>query len=139
FTLTALDACETGEQRFLLVESAIASEPTPDSDLRLRDYAEAAADWFWEMDETLRFTSMSESTQVPSSNAVEFFVGRRLVDLAVSGDERGDWRTLADLIEARLPFRDTRFRCRDGNGVEHHLSLSGLPVFGPAGRFTGYR
>ena len=25
------------------------------------------------------------------------------------------------------------------NGVEHHLSLSGLPVFGEGGRFKGYR
>ena len=28
---------------------------------RLRDYAEAAADWFWEMDAGLRFTRMSSS------------------------------------------------------------------------------
>jgi signal transduction histidine kinase len=139
YTLSALEATEAGEQRFLLIEIPTAPEPAPDTEQRLRDYAEAAADWFWEMDETLRFTSMSESTQIPSSNAIEFFVGQRLVDLAISEDERGDWRGLADLIEVRLPFRDTRFRCRDSNGVEHHLSLSGLPVFGEGGRFKGYR
>jgi len=139
YTLSALEETDSGEQRFLLVETPLASESGQETEQRLRDYAEAAADWFWEMDATLRFTSMSESTQIPSSNAIEFFVGQRLVDLAISEDERGDWRGLADLIEVRLPFRDTRFRCRDSNGVEHHLSLSGLPVFGEGGRFIGYR
>jgi signal transduction histidine kinase len=139
YTLSALEATESGEPRFLLIETPVAPEPHPETEQRLRDYAEAAADWFWEMDETLRFVSMSESTQIPANNATEFFVGQRLVDLAISEDERGDWRGLAYLIEARLPFRDSRFRCRDGNGVEHHLSLSGLPVFGAGGRFTGYR
>ncbi len=139
YTLSALEATDTGEQRFLLVETPIAPEFGQETEQRLRDYAEAAADWFWEMDGTLRFISMSESTQVPASNTIEFFVGQRLVDLAISEDERGDWRGLADLIEVRLPFRDTRFRCRDSNGVEHHLSLSGLPVFGEGGRFVGYR
>jgi signal transduction histidine kinase len=139
YTLSALDAIDAGEPRFLLVETPLAPEGSEDTEQRLRDYAEAAADWFWEMDATLRFTSMSESTQVPASDAIDFFVGHRLVDLAISEDERGDWRGLADLIEVRLPFRDARFRCRDSNGVEHYLSLSGLPVFGDGGRFMGYR
>jgi len=138
YTLSALEATETGEQRFLLAETPVEPQSGQETE-QLRDYAEAAADWFWEMDATLRFTSMSESTQVPGSNTIDFFVGQRLVDLAISEDERGDWRGLADLIEVRLPFRDTRFRCRDSNGVEHHISLSGLPVFGQGGRFMGYR
>ncbi|HWE74210.1 MAG TPA: PAS-domain containing protein [Stellaceae bacterium] len=139
YTLSALEAAAGGEPQFLLIETPAAPGPAPETEQRLRDYAEAAADWFWEMDETLRFVSMSESTQIPANDAIEFFVGQRLVDLAISDDERGDWRSLADLIEARLPFRDSRFRFRDSNGVEHHLSLSGLPVFGAGGRFTGYR
>jgi signal transduction histidine kinase len=142
YTASCFDVEVGGKPQFLLIETPLTPDPAPrpesEDDRRLRDYAEAAADWFWEMDETLRFTSMSESTQAPASNAVEF-VGQRLVDLAVAEDERGDWRTLADLIEARLPFRDNRFRCRDSNGVELYLSLSGLPVFGPKGRFAGYR
>jgi len=137
YTASPIAGENDGERRFLLVETPLV--PEAEAEQRLRDYAEAAADWFWEMDETLRFVSMSESTQVPATNAAEFFVGQRLTDLAVADDTRGDWRSLADLIEARLPFRDNRFRCRDGNGVEHHLSLSGLPVFGAQGRFAGYR
>ncbi|HLI20341.1 MAG TPA: PAS-domain containing protein [Stellaceae bacterium] len=142
YTASAFETGAGEEPHFLLTETPVAPEPAArdesEIEQRLRDYAEAAADWFWEMDETLRFTAMSESTQAPVSNAVEF-VGQRLVDLAVAEDDRGDWRSLADLIEARLPFRDIRFRCRDSNGVELHLSLSGLPLFGPHGRFAGYR
>jgi signal transduction histidine kinase len=139
YTISPLDPADGGQQLFLLVESPVAPHPAVEIEQRLRDYAEAAADWFWEMDENLRFTSMAESTQVPASNAIEFFVGQRLGELAIADGERGDWRNLADLIEARLPFRDTRFRYRDSDGVVHHLSLSGLPVFGPKGQFSGYR
>ena len=138
-TGTPLDAATDGVPHFLWVETPVAPDTAAETEQRLRDYAEAAADWFWEMDASGRFDSMSESTQVPSVNAVEFFVGQRLIDLAVSADERGDWQSLADIIEARLPFRDIRFRCRDANGVELHVSLSGLPVFGDHGRFEGYR
>src|ERR1700744_2871628 len=78
YTLSALEAMDPGERRFLLVETPIAPESGRDTEQRLRDYAEAAADWFWEMDATLRFTAMSESTQVPANNTIDFFVGQRL-------------------------------------------------------------
>ena len=106
---------------------------------RFRDYAEAAADWFWEMDANLRFSYMSESTQLPDAAVPQIFVGRRLEDIADAGDETGDRRSLIDLLEARLPFRDIRFSCRDALGVIQHLSFSGLPIFGAHGAFQGYR
>jgi signal transduction histidine kinase len=102
---------------------------------RLRDYAEAAADWFWEMDSGLRFTRMSASTQLPESQSGIEFIGRQIGEvrgLHVAGD---DWQPLVELLEARLPFRDVRLRCRNAL----HLSLSGIPVFDEDGTFRGYR
>ncbi len=102
---------------------------------RLRDYAEAAADWFWEMDAGLRFTRMSASTQLPETQSGPEFIGRQIAEvrgLHVAGD---DWQPLVELLEARLPFRDVRLRCRGSL----HLSLSGIPVFDEDGAFGGYR
>lgn len=115
-----------------------ARDPASD-ERRFRDYAEAAADWFWEMDAALRFSYMSESTQLPDAAMPQLFVGRRLEDIASGGEETGERRSLTDLLEARLPFRDIRFTCRDLKGVVQHLSFSGLPVFDPKGAFCGYR
>ena len=126
------------EQLVLLVEQP-AGPAMGNDEQRLRDYAEAAADWFWEMDAALRFSYMSESTQMPAANSTEGFIGRRLTEVPGAGVEDGDWNALTDLLDARLPFRDFRFRCRDSRNVLHHLSLSGLPVFDDAGGFSGYR
>ncbi|HXQ53258.1 MAG TPA: ATP-binding protein [Stellaceae bacterium] len=106
---------------------------------RLRDYAEAAADWFWEMDEGLRFTRTSSSSQLPETYSSRSFIGHRIDDvpgLAPAGD---DWQPLVEMLEARLPFRDVRLICRMESGGPLHLALSGLPVFDPAGVFMGYR
>jgi signal transduction histidine kinase len=127
-----------GERTFLLCEAVSAPIARSEHEQRFRDYAEAAADWFWEMDAALCFSQMSESTQLPGAVSTNMFIGQRLTDIAAT-DESGDWRTLVDQLAARLPFRDIRFPCRDGNGVAHHLSLSGLPVFDGDGRFKGYR
>ncbi|HUZ72972.1 MAG TPA: PAS-domain containing protein [Stellaceae bacterium] len=106
---------------------------------RLRDYAEAAADWFWEMDEALRFTRMSASTQLPETHSCAEFIGRRIGEIRGRDPAGDDWQPLAELLEARLPFRDVRVRCCDDGGGLLQLSMSGIPVIDDAGAFTGYR
>jgi PAS domain S-box-containing protein len=106
---------------------------------RLRDYAEAAADWFWEMDAGLRFTRMSASSQLPENYTGQDFVGRRIDELIGLGVAGHHWQKLVELLETRLPFRDVQLECRLEGGGPFHLSLSGLPIFAEAGRFTGYR
>ncbi len=106
---------------------------------RLRDYAEAAADWFWEMDAGLRFTRMSSSTSLPAAYESQDFLGRRLDEVRGLGVAGDDWQPLVALLEARLPFRDVRLLCRGSEGGHVHLSLSGLPLFDGGGAFAGYR
>jgi len=139
FVASPLQAVGSGDLLVLLVEAAFSPGiPLPD-ERRYRDYAEAAADWFWEMDANLCFSHMSESTQLPDAAVPQIFVGRRLSDIAAVDEGGGDQRSLTDLLEARLPFRDIRLSCRDGKGVVQHLSFSGLPVFDAQGAFCGYR
>ena len=101
---------------------------------RLRDYAEAAADWFWETDAELRFTRMSGSTQLPETPVGDSFIGQRLDAMHGLGDSE-----LVALLEARLPFRDLRLTCEIAGRDPVNLSLSGLPVFDAAHGFVGYR
>jgi PAS domain S-box-containing protein len=134
-----LASAESAERLFLLVESAFTPGVLKSDEETFRDYAEAAADWFWEMDTDLRFSFMSDSTQLPAANSVEILIGKHLTDIAATDDDGGDWQSLSDQLEARLPFRDIRVRCRDDKGGTHHLSFSGIPVFDDSGQFRGYR
>jgi PAS domain S-box-containing protein len=105
---------------------------------RLRDYAEAAADWFWEMDADLRVTRMSASSQLPENGSGAAFVGHRIGELMALGLAEADWQPLAEQLASRLPFRDVRVSCRPPGEAAMHLSLSGLPIF-TATVFEGYR
>jgi signal transduction histidine kinase len=139
FVASPMDCADRNERQILLVETEIGPTLQSDGEQRLRDYAEAAADCFWEMDAALRFVSMSQSTQLPVSDTHHLFVGQKLIDLAEHGEDGDDIRALSNLLAARLPFRDIRISGRDGDGVAHHLSLSGLPIFEGRGQFAGYR
>jgi signal transduction histidine kinase len=139
FVASPMIAADGGENLVLLAEAAFAPGLPNADEQRLHDYAEAAADWFWEMDSELRFSFMSQSTQLPDSTTAAIFVGMTLSEIAASNAEGADWRALADLLEARLPFRDIRLSCRDARGETQHLSLSGLPIFDEKGAFRGYR
>jgi signal transduction histidine kinase len=138
FVATPLEAAE-GERMLSLVEAPFAPNMPKGTEQQLRDYAEAAADWFWEMDANLCFSFMCESTQLPAANAVQSFGGQRILDIAAADDSDGDRQPLSDLLQARLPFRDIRLRCSDRDGAAHDLSFSGLPVFDDDGAFRGYR
>jgi signal transduction histidine kinase len=106
---------------------------------RLRDYAEAAADWFWEMDAALRFTRMSASSQLPESHSGDAFIGRRLDEMSEFGLAGDDWQALSEQLAVRLPFRDARLVCEREDTGTLYLALSGLPLFDDDGRFQGYR
>ena len=61
----------------------------PDDEQRLRAFAEAGSDWFWEIDESLRFSYMSDRVDRPNDLFGADFLGRR-IDEVGSLDER--WR-----------------------------------------------
>ncbi len=113
-----------------------------ESEQRFRDFASAVADWwFWEMDAELRFSYFSENVTPNTGWSPAELLGRRRQDLAAPEEagERLKWAAhLADL-EAHRPIRQFEYRHRGPDGVLRWLSVSGVPVFGPAGEFRGYR
>jgi PAS domain S-box-containing protein len=111
------------------------------SEERFRDFAEAASDWFWEMDETLRFTFFSDRreqvTGLPPADAL----GRtRWEIVGVDPDQDAMWREHRATLEARLPFRDFTYDFFDRRqGRAFTWKVSGKPVFSDRGTFKGYR
>lgn len=108
------------------------------SEARLRDFAEMASDWFWEQDETLRFTQIGTAAppQVPGG---QWHIGRFRWDLANGLEDPSRWDAHKQDLLAHRPFRDFRYGYRGVDGQPRYVSINGAPVFDEAGVFKGYR
>ncbi len=111
----------------------------PGGEERMRAFAEAGSDWFWEMDEALRFSYMSDRVDRPNDLFGADFLGRRIDEIGLPGMEETYWPPLLLRLEMRVRFRDFRFIRRNAVGAARHLSISGVPIFDAAGEFRGFR
>ncbi len=113
---------------------------------RFRDFAEADTDWFWEMDEHLRFSFLSERFQDVTGVDPAPMLGRTMREVLAADDAvidelttEDEWERHIRVLEMHQPFQDFRHPHSAGGGKSFYLSISGKPVFDAAGRFTGYR
>ncbi len=112
------------------------------SEARFRGLAEMSSDFYWESDAEHRLTQRGSADKKVSSVSV-FRQGTQLGERRweipyLSPDEAG-WRAHRAGLEARQPFRDFELSRLGTDGTEHHISISGDPVFDEAGAFKGYR
>jgi PAS domain S-box-containing protein len=113
-------------------------EALRESELRFRDYAETASDWFWEHGPDHRVTRITEHVSDigfrPSGLA-----GLSRWDIATDiQSEPEKWRQHRATIDARQPFRDFVYTV-NGNGSPIYVRTSGKPVHDANGNFLGYR
>ena len=119
--------------------SATRLEERREGEKRLHDFANASSDWFWEMDENLRFSYFSrrftEITGVPQ----EKLLGKTREETGIPNVDEESWRKhLADLA-AHRPFRNFIHPRTKDDGETVWLGINGRPVFGEDGAFQGYR
>lgn len=111
-----------------------------ESEIRFRDFTEISADWYWEQDEDLRFTFVSDSNESTSGLNLGHHYGKTRRETNPIGVSDEQWRQHEAVLAARQPFRDFRFHRIDGRGRIRCLSVNGLPVFDKvSGAFKGYR
>jgi PAS domain S-box-containing protein len=140
--LEKLVAERTRELRSEIRVREIAETSWRESEERLRDIAEAASDWFWEMDQDLRFTYISDRFFEISGLSRSVLIGKTRWEFA--GDERAAEeaerfaRHRADM-EAHRAFRNFEYAINDKDGAVLTVRLSGSPVFDTSGAFMGYR
>jgi PAS domain S-box-containing protein len=108
------------------------------SETRFRDYAEASSDWFWEQDETLRFTYFSGEAVDTAGVQATRTLGRTRREIA---SDRGEshWAAHETELAARLPFRSFRYQWTRPDGEVRYIEASGRPIFDEHGTFRGYR
>lgn len=110
------------------------------SALRFADFAHAASDWFWETDAEGRYVYLSAGLRRAGIDPARV-VGRTRAEARISLELRvvTGAREIERAEALREPYRDLALRYRDGQGNEHHVELSGRPVFDAGGIFLGYR
>lgn len=139
------DMDEKGEIQALMVQAQDISEwkateaVLRESEGRLRDFAEIAADWFWETDENLVVTFVSSAhrqiTGIPDNQVI----GRTREALFHDGIYKAvnpalHIRTLNNYWDTMIEYSVAR---EDGNEIIVHDRAS--PFFDQHGNFRGYR
>ena len=105
---------------------------------RFQDFANVAADWFWETDSELRVTFLSERFEQATGISRDQVLGHRPRDfpdhlLAVN------WNEHLGSIGRQRPFRELQILVRGNDKDSRMVSLSGKPIYFADGSFRGYR
>ena len=109
---------------------------------RFRDIANSSSDWFWEVDEQLRFSYISPRFYELSHLTPDDIIGK-------SGRELTSSRKDTALDELQLlneqtmlrheAFRDHEYELISEEGMSLIVRISGIPTFDSDNNFTGYR
>jgi len=118
---------------------ALRTRELSDSEAKFRSLLSLLTDWYWEQDEKLRFSNVSQGYERQTGLNPFNSLGKTRSELGnvfESDEQRAHHE--ADLA-ARRPFRDVRLRWHTPEGELRFVSVSGEPVFDADGRFRGYR
>ncbi|MGE4218682.1 MAG: PAS domain S-box protein, partial [Alphaproteobacteria bacterium] len=106
---------------------------------RHRVLAEIGSDWIWETDRDHRFTYLSDRFSKLCGMSRKSVIGRTRIELAQGDIAVEPWKSHAEALEQRAPFRDLSYSFPHPSGRIEWFRVSGQPVHDPAGHFTGYQ
>jgi PAS domain S-box-containing protein len=112
-----------------------------ESEARYRSLTELASDWYWEQDESGKFTKVSGPVLEMLGLQVEPLATDGHVGhvAAVGGWNEAEREMLRATIAERRPFIDYLFRRVGADGSQQCFQVSGEPMFDRFSRFIGYR
>lgn len=115
-----------------------------ESEARFRSLTELASDWYWEQDESGKFTKVSGPVLEMLGLQVDSLTGNNSSTGLNNSDDSAGWdederKKLQDIIAARQPFIDFSFSRLTTTGDRHFYRVSGTPIFDHSSRFIGYR
>lgn len=117
----------------------LASQALSESETRFRTLTHLSADWYWEQDEHLCFSFLSETAYQYPWVGASGVIGKTRWEIADVRPPEGGWDEHRAQVMRREPFRDLVLKRVMDDGTVHTISVSGAPTFDGAGRFRGYR
>ena len=109
-----------------------------EAELRYKNFAELAADWYWEQDENFCFTYFSREFVEITGVSLPLTLGKPRWESVGSLDSAGvDWASHIRTNQEHLPFRDFEYPSQSGNRPLW-IRVSGRPKFDEDSRFRGY-
>jgi PAS domain S-box-containing protein len=108
-----------------------------DSEQRCRDFAEIAADWFWETDLQQVFTYVSPSSR--SGWNAQALLGQHRREHILDDPTGQIVAHIQRYMDRHEPFANCEYQILDNNGQPLHLSVAGKPVHDASGQVIGYR
>lgn len=109
-----------------------------ESEARFKSFTELSSDWYWEQNETGKFTRISGPVYDMLGLAPDG--SQSGAGVPFDGEWNAEERALLDAnIAARKPFLDFVYSRSHADGTKQYLQVSGEPMFDSASRFVGYR
>ena len=123
-----------------LTDARLAQDALEESEQRFEDFAGIVADFFWELDENLRFVYLSARFEQIMGMPKERVLGRRRIELFPGEDHASATTRNHHLdLEQRRPFDGYQFTHVLDDGSKRGIRMSGTPVLDERGHFRGYR
>lgn len=113
--------------------------PLREVERRLRDVADAAGEYIWEVDAAGRYTFLSERVVDVLGYPMEKLLGQHPLSFVPIEDIESVAKESEAIVRSQRSFRDFEHRMRRGDGRIIWLSVNGVPVNDAHGQIVGYR
>ena len=108
------------------------------SEARFRNLVSLSSDSLWETDREHRFTNIVHGSHFPVSSRLTSKIGKMRWDIPSISPGLSGWAWLRQTMDAHQPFHSFEFARAGDNGQINYRMISGEPVFGEDGVFSGY-
>ncbi len=109
------------------------------NEVQLKDFFDVSSDWFWEMDENLCLTWVSDNFEAINGESPEPYYGKSRLEFSGLAKDAVSWNSHIKDLQDRAPFRDFEYAQQfEGTDIKW-IRASGVPLFDADGKFSGYR